>query len=150
MRIPISTPPVERITSGVVREQANDADCLVRRADGVAIKPNFVSEIRPEGARVRNQGVKRNRNQGVKQKCGARASGTNIKSKMETVEQSCTVLLSVDFEYCSRTERALSKRSTITKQLAMVNAVQTLKRVRRALDMSGPSNSCCTCRTHVM
>lgn len=65
-----------------------------------------------------------------------------MKTKMETVQQSCTVLLSVDFEYCRRTERALSKRSTRTKQLAMVNAVQALKRVRRELHMSGPSNSC--------
>jgi hypothetical protein len=37
-----------------------------------------------------------------------------ISTKTETVQESCTELLSVDFVYCSSTDSALSKRSTAT------------------------------------
>ncbi len=38
----------------------------------------------------------------------------HISIKTETVQESCTELLSVDFVYCSSTDNALSNRSTAT------------------------------------
>ena len=125
VRVAILAPPKEAVENGVGGEQSQDADGVVSGADCIAVEPEFVAK---EGSEQR----------GVERWVEIRTGGGGpvmgmvyIRTKTETVHESCTELLSVDLVYltkvlhiitvgkalethCSSTDNALSKRSTAT------------------------------------